>query len=395
MFYDMPSYDFEVMSTLSWATNSGPLSAANPCPIGHNCTYTISFDGPAYKCEDMADFDGTTEQTLKNFAPTGQVIYSGSQIIAPGKLDAYGIPAEWFNVTDVNKYGFFTKEYPIWIGYLVNTTKPNDGVNKTLWPYELDPKVIKCTMNNAKYDVTMSFINGQQAIDDTQVQYNGPILPSGQSVAPTDPIYKQFSTYHALSFRFQDLLSNNNYQPSASSYAWPVSEIAETTLVDRKTLFAVDDFPRAVERKFSNLILSILSRPQLLPYFNVSTPCTIQSAVQVWDYRPFWLIMSYAIGSGVTLLVIAVGIYALLDNGYGMDTSFSTMLAVSRNGELDSLMEGCSLGRTPLPERILKTRLQFGEAIRDAPPQTTSPVKHAAFGFETTVRSIEVGGEYH
>ena len=31
-------------------------------------------------------------------------------------------------------------------------------------------------------------------------------------------------------------------------------------------------------------------------------------------------------------------------NGYGMDMSFSTMLSVTRNPELDSLMEGCSLG---------------------------------------------------
>ena len=202
------------------------------------------------------------------------------------------------------------------------------------------------------------------------------------------------SAYHTLGFRFHRFLSNKNIQPNASTYAYAISDVSGSNLVDKHTLFPVEDFPRAIERKFGELVLSLMSQPQFLSVINTSVPCSIESSVQAWEYRPFWLVISYAVATGVTLLVIAVGTYALLDNGYGMDTSFSTILAVTRNRELDSLMEGCSLGRMPLPDRVSQTKLRFGEVVGN-PEAIDRGIKHAAFGFESNVRPLHVGGQYY
>jgi len=110
-------------------------------------------------------------------------------------------------------------------------------------------------------------------------------------------------------------------------------------------------------------------------------------------------------------VVVAAGSHALRTACYGVDTSFSTMVAITRNPQLDGMMEGCSLGRAPLPPGVLAKRVKFGDITeltatgRDrgytsksggpGPNIDVGVVRRAGFGSEMTVRPIVVGGRYH
>jgi len=209
-------------------------------------------------------------------------------------------------------------------------------------------------------------------------------------------------------------LDNTILQSNSTSDADPVSDISQTSLIDRYTFLAVPDFHLAIERKFSQLVLAIMSDTPFAPTVNVSAvPCTVTRQIQRWRYEPFWLVVSYGVGAAVASVVVAAGWYAFRATRYGVDTaSFSTLIALTRNGELDELMEGCSLGRAPLPSRVLEKRLRFGDitALRGDGNNNNNDddecggdmvrrrgsgmIRRAGFGSEMAVRPIEVGERY-
>ncbi|KAK3988757.1 hypothetical protein QBC44DRAFT_397734 [Cladorrhinum sp. PSN332] len=392
--YDMPSFEIESIAAQA-NPSDGPLLSRNPCPAGTNCTYSIPFDGPAYRCEDQIDFDGSTGQTLELFPPRNVLIYSASLIQSTQNLNGLGIPVEWSNMTKTDPmYGVFTKSYPIWIGYVQNTTRPYKGPNDTMWPYELERKTIKCTLNYAEYDVKLSFRGGRQFVDETNIDHKRPLLLDGEQTSPQNKSYDQFSAYHTLGFLFHKFISHEIMQVNASTYPWPSSGIAQTALIDKQTYMPLDNFPRLLENKFTDLLLSLLTSQQFS--LNLTdVPCTVERPIQVWQYHPFWLLMTYGIAAGVALLAVATGVYAFVEIGYGMDTVFSTVLAVTRSKELDDLMAGYSLGGAPLPKRIMKTRLKFGE-IKDGSQgqKTEEGERNAGFGTEDNVREIKFGERY-
>lgn len=201
-------------------------------------------------------------------------------------------------------------------------------------------------------------------------------------------------------------------QDNAATPVYPASNIFQSPLTNDTTGLVIDDFPRALEMNFANLVLSLLSEPKFTIVYNTSRTCTIRSRIQQWQYEPFWLAVGYGIGAFAALVGIAAGAYAFMSNRYGADTmSFSTILAVTRNNpELDRLMDGCSLGRAPLPERVLRQRLRFGDitelvaAGEEGKSTGTSTgtgmsarlplVRRAGFGSEDAVRPVAVGERY-
>ena len=47
------------------------------CGTGWNCTYTIDFIGPGYKCDDVNDTNDTDASfTLADLAPKGNLVYT-------------------------------------------------------------------------------------------------------------------------------------------------------------------------------------------------------------------------------------------------------------------------------------------------------------------------------
>ncbi|KAK3345806.1 hypothetical protein B0T25DRAFT_611690 [Lasiosphaeria hispida] len=373
-YYDGPTYEFQQLSNLWWSSTEA-LVGSSPCRAGANCTYDISFDGPAIKCDERADFDGTTGQSLEDLPPSGTSLYTGS--MTETGLDTKGRPLEWLK--DNQSYGVFTREYPTWIGY-----------------------VLECNLHHAKYTVAISYLDGRQVVNRALVEHRGPVLPRGGSMYPENSTYGQFGTYHVMGFHFNQHLSNLTSSTNYNVWSKLSSDISQTTLVDHISQLPVLNFPRALEKKFSDLVLSMLSQSQanLNQRITISSPCTIASPVQRWEYHPLWVGISYGLAASLSLLAMVAGGYAIRQHGYATDSRFSTLLATTRNAEIDALMSGYSLGSAPLPERILQSRLQFGEVqVVDVGRGTdgsggAKTEKHAAFGSGERVRPIVFGERY-
>ncbi|KAK5660201.1 hypothetical protein OQA88_13672 [Cercophora sp. LCS_1] len=409
--YSQPSYDFSRLAGMTLPSNAGPPSPPfDPCS-GANCTMTISFDGPAQRCQEMPDFDpATTTQRLDRLPPSGNEIYNCNNINSnstsyKNELEINsGVPAEWI-IKDgpmyTKNWGTFNKTYPMWFGYVSNTTRPWTGDNSTLWPWELERKVLKCELHHARYTIDLSFEGGQQTVVDKQVELKRPLLVEGEVMTPDNTTYKEFATYHAIGVIFHKYFSGVILQDNSSTNPKPVASITATNLVHRFTSLPVDNFGPAIENRFTHLVLSIMADQRFNPVVNVSAPCLVSRYAQRWGYEPFWLAISYGAGSAVALIAVAAGAYTFRSNRYGVDTAmFSTMVAVTRNRELDELMEGCSLGRAPLPQRVLRKRLRFGDitgldrAHRDGEAEGKPSRRRAAFGSETGVGPTMVGEKY-
>jgi hypothetical protein len=95
------------------------------------------------------------------------------------------------------------------------------------------------------------------------------------------------------------------------------------------------------------------------------------------------LIISYCVALALALACIAIGYFATVENGVHHSTSFSAIIATTRNSYLDRLVEGKSLVALPLDGKMRKVRLKFGELVADEAPRG-----HIAFGVEEEVLNI-------
>ena len=120
----------------------------------------------------------------------------------------------------------------------------------------------------------------------------------------------------------------------------------------------------------------------------------------MYSYNAHNLWTAYGIAILVTLFSIVVGLVALYLNGVSYRTSFSTIVATTRNDELDEIMIGSSLGADPMCRDVMLTRLKFGfyskdpsEMIQGANEGMSD--KRVGFGLETQIRPLGNKQCYH
>lgn len=82
-----------------------------------------------------------------------------------------------------------------------------------------------------------------------------------------------------------------------------------------------------------------------------------------------------------------LGLFALQHNGVAHSSSFSALMATTRNPTLDIVSEGHSLGAQPIKD-MGRVKLRFGEV--DAGQATP----HVAWGLDEEVRRLRVGDRY-
>lgn len=113
---------------------------------------------------------------------------------------------------------------------------------------------------------------------------------------------------------------------------------------------------------------------------------TIITQVNVYTYDWRSLVISYATAAALALATVALGGYTFKQNGVSHASSFSAIVATTRNPELDALAEGHCLGALPLSEDFGRMRLRFG--IFGSSSEKT---RHVAFGLDKSVQSLEKG----
>lgn len=182
------------------------------------------------------------------------------------------------------------------------------------------------------------------------------------------------------------------------------------SLLDDTTNFFPEEEPylcrngtlaRAIEDLANNITVSLLSNRQLpwgssvedinstsFANHGIMIPVTITSLVNLYTYDWRNLVISYAIAAAFALGAATLGGLAFRQNGVGHVSSFSAIVATTRNHDLDALMEGQCLGAVPLSEDVSKTKLRCGLV-----GPTTEKVRHVAFGLEHDVQTLQNGDD--
>lgn len=126
-------------------------------------------------------------------------------------------------------------------------------------------------------------------------------------------------------------------------------------------------------------------------------PVTIHTTPNVYHYDAFKLLLSYGIAILFTVLSTIFGIYSFYVNGVEHFSSFSALIATTRNPDLDILSEGHSLGALPLDSDVANVRLRFGVLVREERGTTEDGAEggeHIGFGLAERVVKIKRGGAY-
>lgn len=193
-FYNSPSMDHIKFFQLSMLSDS-PLQPENPCPTDTNCTYSISYNAPSYKCEETPDFGGPRTYNLTSMAPYGNLLYASYSSM---EEDTVGRPLDWNRDKMDNNTGVFYQEPTFWVGWVINTSVPvtEDDAKKwntTKWRYKLEPHVMECVFYNSTYSYNLSFLQGKMEINSASIKPNEPLLPRGKYMAPVMDIYQEYS----------------------------------------------------------------------------------------------------------------------------------------------------------------------------------------------------------
>lgn len=123
---------------------------------------------------------------------------------------------------------------------------------------------------------------------------------------------------------------------------------------------------------------------------------TYESQINVYSYDANNLWTAYGVAIAATLLSLGVGFHALFSNGVSYRTSFSTIVATTRNNALDDIMIGSSLGGDAMRKDVMRTKLRFGVIDEDrgevvTGEAETSDHQRAGFGLEDKVTTLEKG----
>ena len=424
-----------------WATSSYPLTlvadqsalsrsviprpgvALDICGGGWNCSYTISFKAPGYKCTEVArnrTLDGAALRKKKgalifaeNLIPQGEYSYavdSTTSTYAQPQLPEANTTADGaptFAPPYPKHLGAFKTEPAIWLGYSVYTgtgtppeTRETAGFNES---YEA--VVSSCEHYLTDYTVEFNHTSTTQTttvlkrdylhriIDTTYVsnQANDSTLdktiavPESNYVYPLDTErYRLIAAYHSLGNQIRRyVVGDMQYVPTPQ----PHTEATKIGLFDIETYLTQPDPPTMIRDIYENMTLSLLSNPSLgivtwaanntQSSGHVKTtdpalayPCVKSRTANAFFYnrRDLWIAYSFAIGAAVFAVVL--GSAALGQNNYHVrDTHVSSIVAATRAPCLDELAWKASKWGE-VPDDILRTRLGYGVVAEPGPNGT-------------------------
>ncbi|KAJ4366072.1 hypothetical protein N0V95_000299 [Ascochyta clinopodiicola] len=417
-YYDQPS---KIARRLAFS--SAYLKKAQPreraatkfCGQGFNCTYSINFVAPGYRCDDITDVvPSDAPFTIDQIAPQGDFIYHAEvdqgDYKRPQAPTKEGVPDPGYSAS----LGVFESEPVLWIGYAENTTTryPEDSAYAKKWKWVHEPKMFKCIMYHTNYTFEMRYRPTQNAtlkqreflsplINTTLFSdgNNGSTVTLGPEYAFIDPrnnitAYKLAAVYHSMGAMLRSFL-RGDIKKTSDTFIITRSDISETRLMEGRTSYPQQNLMEAVQGLFEDMLLTLLSEPTLVAAETQAVECVKSRTMIVYIYLPSSLWIGYAIAVAITLASILVGSWAIYQNGVASDTLFSRILVTTRNPTLDRLSVGACLGGDPFPKELRKTKLRFGvlleEEAREGP---LGRVEHCSFGTRGETKHIVKGNNY-
>ena len=193
-YFNQPSMDSRRNFQLSLLSDQ-TLQPDSPCPTDSNCTFSISFAAPSYKCEHRGDFGGMQAYNKSQMAPMGDLLYASYSAFGE---DFVGRPIDWNRTVPNNDTGVFKREPSLWVAWVYNTTLPATAENSTLWnttywPHQLETHVMECTLWNSTYSYKMSYLQGKMNVTDYSVRQDVLMLRPGDIMDPYMNTYMQWA----------------------------------------------------------------------------------------------------------------------------------------------------------------------------------------------------------
>lgn len=392
-------------------------AAATFCGTGYNCTYSVNFLAPGYKCDDVSDaVPSDAPFTIDQIAPQGDFIYHAEvdqgEYRRPQAPTTEGIPDPGYPAS----LGVFDNEPVLWIGYAENTSTkyPDSSTYAQKWIWVHEPKMFKCVMHHTNYTFEMRYRPTQnatlkkreflvplinttlQAIPNNDSTFSFTASPASAFINPRDntTAYKLAAAYHSMGAMLRSFL-RGDIEKTSDTFIITRSDISETRLMDGRTSYLQPNLMDAVQGLFEDMLLTLLSEPTLVAAETQAVECIKSRTMIVYIYLPSSLWIGYAIAVAITLASILVGSWAIYQNGVASDTLFSRILVTTRNPTLDHLSVGACLGGDPFPKELRETKLRFGVLNEDEPREgPLGRVEHCCFGTRGETSNIVKGNNY-
>ncbi|KAH7397453.1 hypothetical protein BKA66DRAFT_454381 [Pyrenochaeta sp. MPI-SDFR-AT-0127] len=394
------------------------IARRKSCGGAYNCTYSISFIVPGYKCEDVTDTPGGLFNKSV-LVPEGENIYYAD--VQTGdyqrqQFDKFVDGSVGVPIGDIPAHaGDFRFEPEVWIGYAFNTSErlPSNSPFAKNWTHTYEQHIARCILHEARYALEFNFTGPACQINISSetlkpvlgfdfAQTNDGILPTEQWLSPRDDVakYKKTAAYHAVAEVFREILQGEIRLTSpipGPTYAMVDSEITKTSLVQRNSE-PYPDFMKRLEEQFRNIALTLITHDFLLVTSEESVPVHRTQYRVVFIYDPVRLWLCYGPVIFLTLVVLLIGAWTIWKDGTTFSTGFSRILSTTRNPTLDKISEGACLGNDPFPKDLMRKKLQFGSVQEDVKLQDMrnggggyESVGHCAFGDPTEVVPIRKG----
>lgn len=355
-------------------TNGEFIYLTSPC--GNNCSYTMSFNGPAYQCTIVSP-------------QSWQPFWLGEGLPDPsyGLYPYIALQLDWGS--NETSQGF-------WIA---------TGANGS---------VIHCRLYASTYTTLVQYINNVPSFTTDIIYHNE--INSSAAVDSYDWIAEYVNgsaamkydvnaierkwvqlNFYAINDAVTRLLAGYFYsQSELGGYEYDYTVIGYSNLVD-VGLFHVsfDNLPQKLEDLLRNTTLSLLSflqRPPtssingseaVSPARYITSNVTLISYPARYSYSPkvLWEVYIVAIGCGG--ICIVAGCYMLFRNGVDANFSFSQILVTTRNDTLDQICETSCLGGENISEELRSTELLFG--YKTVGTEIFYDERHVCFGLRNEI----------
>lgn len=340
------------------------------CGGNYNCTYTISFVGPGYKCQNVTNQPGGLINT-SIIVPRGLDVYHADvdtgDYANPQFTDLRSGPGGILIGDIPDHAGDFRFEPELWIGWSYNTSQwllPNSSFAKN-WTHVYEPHIGRCIHYETNYTVEFNFI-GQSCQIQSSSQFMAPILgfnftqpndgvlPVDQWLSPRDnkEAYKKTAAYHAIGQVFREVIRGHITltPPIPGPYFGTVfSDITKTSLVKKNSEPVLVILER-IEVLYQGIVLTFLAQQDMI--VNSEETVLVQRSryriAFVYDSLRLWI--CYAPVILLTRTILLMGSWTIWQDGTTFSTGFSGILATTRNPTLDELSRGAYLGNDPFPE---------------------------------------------
>ncbi|KAE8448032.1 hypothetical protein EG329_009955 [Mollisiaceae sp. DMI_Dod_QoI] len=416
--------------------------ALPPPVLSQDWSYELEFFGPTVHCELANPEEQSIFNEIAQSFESNDLIFNHLQMNdilwnnTVNNQSLFGMPvrllySSWA-YSDLSSFGIGPTA---WFPYCAGCRNSSYHSDNIIY-IQTSTSSIVCHERNATFTITVQSIGGQQQITQTDIR----LAPN-----TTSPSYANWAHYLALSallggnltlsseyiedvgaeasYEDQWMIDTDNTQMistgliacddiqaspwvnlsgSGNPDNWPTDpsvtwhQLFLNTFPSEPWMCRNQTFLRAIEDLANNITISYLSSPELTNTNTTFKTITTSNTKNYYQYRPLYLALPYGVGFLCVFIVALTGLYSIHLNGVSHSMNFSSILATTRNPDLDVLTRGASLGAEPLKTDISKVKLRFGPLLgsKEGEQGDDGEKLHVAFGRENSVGTLKKGRLY-